>query len=112
VAHDGDVRPDEGAGDQPARRGAVEIIPERNFAITVLANSGTGLQVSRELARETCLTLAEEGPSGLAVDEAALPPFTGRYISDTSVIGSGPSGDGGLILKLPCTPRRPSKCAQ
>jgi hypothetical protein len=70
------VGPDEGAGDQSARRGAVEIIPERNFAITVLANSGTGRQVNRELARQTCLGLADEGPPALAVGEAALPPFT------------------------------------
>jgi hypothetical protein len=73
----------------------------------VLTNSGTGLQVNRKLvtwARETYLGLVEEEPAALALDEAALLPFTGRYISETSIVDVSPSGDGGLILKLSYTP--------
>ena len=52
AAHDGSTN---------GQQSAFEIVPERNFAITVLTNSGTGLQMNRELvnwARETYLGLA------------------------------------------------------
>jgi hypothetical protein len=55
-------------------------------------------------ARETYLGLAEKEPSALALDETALLPFTGRYVSDTNIVDISPSGDGGLILKLSYTP--------
>jgi CubicO group peptidase (beta-lactamase class C family) len=94
-------------GSTNGQESGFEIVPERNFAITVLTNSGTGLQMHRELvkwAKETYLGLAEEEPPMVALDEAALRPFTGRYLSDTSIIDIGPSGDGGLIVKLSFPP--------
>jgi hypothetical protein len=86
---------------------AFEIIPERNFAVTVLTNSATGLQMHRELlnwAQETYLGLAEKDPPPVSLDETALRPFTGRYVSDTSIIDISPSGDGGLTMKLSYPP--------
>ena len=47
---------------------------------------------------------AAKEPPTLALDETALLPFTGRYVSDISIIDISPSGDGGLILKLSYTP--------
>ena len=77
----------------------------------MLTNSGTGLQLNRELikwAKETYPGLAEEEQPTLALDKTALLPFTGRYVSDMSVIDISPSGDGGLTLEL-FFPRQPSK---
>jgi CubicO group peptidase (beta-lactamase class C family) len=98
AAHDGSTN---------GQQSALEIIPERNFAVTVLTNSATGLQMNRELvkwAQETYLGLAEKEPPALALDETSLLPFTGRYVSDTNIIDISPSSDGGLILKLSYTP--------
>jgi CubicO group peptidase (beta-lactamase class C family) len=94
-------------GSTNGQESGFEIVPERNFAVTVLTNSGTGLQMQRELlncAREAYLGLAEKEPPTVALDETALLPFTGRYVSDTSIIGISPSGDGGLIVKLSYSP--------
>ena len=98
AAHDGSTN---------GQQSALEIIPERNFAVTVLTNSATGLQMNPELikwAQETYLGLAEKEPPALVLDEAALLPFTGRYVSDTNIVDVSPSGDGGLTLKLAYTP--------
>lgn len=94
-------------GSTNGQESGFEIIPERNFAATVLTNSGTGLPMHRELlnwARDTCLGLAEKAPQPVALGEAALWPFTGRYVSDTGIIDVSPSGDGGLLAKLSYPP--------
>ena len=94
-------------GSTNGQESAFEIVPERNLAVTVLTNSGTGLQVNRELvkwAQETYLGLAENEPPALALDVAALRPFTGRYVSDIWIIDISPSGDGGLNLMLSYPP--------
>jgi len=65
------------------------------------------MQVNRELinwAKQTCLGVAEEEPPALALDQAALLPFTGRYVSDMAVIDISPSGDGGLTVTLSVPP--------
>lgn len=103
----GGVRVAAHGGSTNGQESGFEIVPERNFAVTVLTNSGTGMQVNRELvkwAKKTYLGLAEEEPPTLALDEAALLPFTGRYVSDMSVIDISPSGDGGLTAKLSFPP--------
>jgi len=103
----GGVRVAAHGGSTNGQESGFEIVPERNFAVTVLTNSGTGLQMHRELvnwAKQTYLGLAEEEPPALALDDAALRPFTGRYLSDTSIIDISPSGDGGLIVKLSFPP--------
>jgi CubicO group peptidase (beta-lactamase class C family) len=89
-------------GSTNGQESGFEIIPGRNFAVTVLTNSATGLQMHQELlnwARETYLGLAEIEAPPVALDEAALQPFTGRYISDITIIDITPSGDGGLTVK-------------
>jgi len=48
--------------------------------------------------------VAEEEPSALALDQAALLSFTGRYVSDMAVIDISPSGDGGLTVTLSVPP--------
>jgi len=98
----GGVRVAAHGGSTNGQESAFEIVPERNFAVTVLTNSATGLQVNRELvnwAKQTYLGLAEEEPPTVALDEAALLPFTGRYVSDMWIIDISPSGDGGLTAK-------------
>jgi hypothetical protein len=68
------------------------------------------MQLNRELvnwAKETCLRLAEEEPPTVALDEAALLPFTGRYVSDMSIIDISPSGDRGLTATLSFPPGSP-----
>jgi CubicO group peptidase (beta-lactamase class C family) len=94
-------------GSTNGQESAFEIVPERNFAVTVLTNSGTGLQVHRELVkwvRQTYLELAEQEPPTVALDETATLPLTGRYVSDSHIIDISPSGDGGLILNLSYPP--------
>ena len=103
----GGVRVAAHGGSTNGQESAFELVPERNFAVTVLTNSGTGMQVNRELvkwAEQTYLGLAEEEPLALALDETALQPFTGRYVSDMAIIDISPSGDGGLIAKLSYPP--------
>ena len=98
VAHDGSTN---------GQQSVLEIIPECDFAVSVLTNSVTGLQMHRELldwAQRTYLGLAEKEPSALALDETTLLPFTGRYVSETNIVDISPSGDGGLTLKLTYTP--------
>src|SRR5215471_19483041 len=94
-------------GSTNGQESAFELVPERNFAVTVLTNSGTGLQVNRELvkwAKERYLGLADEEPPTVALDETTLRPFTGRYVSDMSIIDISPSGDGGLTVQLSYPP--------
>jgi hypothetical protein len=89
-------------GSTNGQESGFELVPERGFAITVLTNAGTGMQLHRELvkwAKQTYLGLAEEQPPALALDETALRPFTGRYVSDMWIIDISPSGDGGLTAK-------------
>src|SRR5215831_11115378 len=103
----GGVRVAAHGGSTNGQESGFEIVPERNFAVTVLTNCETGLQVNRELvkwAKETYLELAEEEPPTVALDEAAVRPFTGRYVSDMWIIDVSPSGDGGLTAKLSFPP--------
>ena len=98
AAHDGSTN---------GQQSALEMIPERDFAVTVLTNAATSLQVNRELlnwAKETYLGLAEKEPPTLALDETAPRPFIGGYSSDTNIVDISPSGDGGPTLKLAYTP--------
>src|SRR5262249_56200428 len=65
------------------------------------------MKVHRELVkwiRETYLGLAEKEPPTVALDETAVLPFTGRYVSDSYIIDISPSGDGGLIFKMSYPP--------
>jgi CubicO group peptidase (beta-lactamase class C family) len=103
----GGVRIAAHGGSTNGQESAFELVPERNFAVTVLTNSGTGTQLNRELvnwAKQAYLGLAEKEPPTLALDEAALQPFTGRYVSDMSIIDISPSGDGGLTAELSFPP--------
>jgi CubicO group peptidase (beta-lactamase class C family) len=103
----GGVRVAAHGGSTNGQESGFEIVPDRNFAVTVLTNCETGLQVNRELvkwAKQTCLGLADEEPPTVALDDAALLPFAGRYVSDMSIIDTSPSGDGGLTLKLSFPP--------
>jgi CubicO group peptidase (beta-lactamase class C family) len=103
----GGVRVAAHGGSTNGQQSAFEIVPGRNFAVTVLTNSETGMQVNRELvkwAKETYLGLAEEEPPTVALDETALLSLTGRYVSDMSIIDISPSGDGGLTVKLSYPP--------
>jgi hypothetical protein len=56
----GGVRVVAHGGSTNGQESAFEIVPARNFAVTVLTNSGTGMQLNRELvrwAKETYLGL-------------------------------------------------------
>ena len=58
------------------------LVPERDFAITVLTNSTNGGQLHTAVARwalEAYLGVAEPDPEPLSLTEAELAPYAGRY---------------------------------
>ena len=54
-----------------------------------------------------CGRAGQEEPPTVVLDEAALLPFTCRYVSDMWIIDISPSGDGGLTAKPSFPPGSP-----
>ena len=75
---------------------AFVLVPERDFAITVLTNSDTGGQLHQEMVKwalETYLGVAEPDPEPLSLSEAELAPYAGRYETASGVIELTVEGD-------------------
>lgn len=76
---------------------AFVLVPERDFAITVLTNSDTGGQLHQEMVRwalEAYLGVAEPDPEPLSLTEAELAPYAGRYRTANGTIDLSVEGDG------------------
>ena len=75
---------------------AFVLVPERDFAITVLTNSETGGQLHGELVKwalEACLGVAEPEPEPLSLSEAELAPYAGRYRTANGFVDLAVDGD-------------------
>jgi len=80
---------------------AFVLVPERDFAITSLTNSGpNGPELNHRLvtwALEHFLDLHDDAPAPVAVDEDALSAYAGRYETIASVLDVTVE-DGGLVV--------------
>lgn len=76
---------------------AFVLVPERDFAITVLTNSDSGGQLHQEMVKwalATYLGLAEPEPEPLSLTEAELAPYVGRYRTANGTLDLAVQGDG------------------
>lgn len=75
---------------------AFVLVPEREFAITVLTNADTGGQLHRDMVKwalATCLDLTEPEPEPLSLSEAELAPYAGRYQTANGTLELTVEGD-------------------
>jgi CubicO group peptidase (beta-lactamase class C family) len=75
---------------------AFVLVPERDFAITVLTNSDTGGQLHQEMVKwalEAYLGVAEPDPEPLSLSQAELAPYAGRYQTANGVVELTVEGD-------------------
>jgi CubicO group peptidase (beta-lactamase class C family) len=75
---------------------AFVLVPERDFAITVLTNSDTGGQLHQEMVKwalETYLGVAEPDPEPLSLGADELAPYAGRYQTASGVVELTVEGD-------------------
>jgi CubicO group peptidase (beta-lactamase class C family) len=75
---------------------AFVLVPERDFAITVLTNSDTGGQLHQDMVKwalETYLGVGEPEPEPLSLTEAELAPYAGRYQTANGTIDLAVGGD-------------------
>jgi hypothetical protein len=94
LRHVGDVRIVEHGGATNGQLSAFLMVPERQFAITVLANSETGSQLNAGITRwalEHYCRAAEPDPPHLGLSVEQLMEYTGRY--------TGAANDLDLILR-------------
>lgn len=76
---------------------AFVLVPERDFAVTVLTNSDTGGQLHQEMVKwalETYLGVSEPEPEPLSLTEAELAPYAGRYRTANGELVLTVHGDG------------------
>lgn len=76
---------------------AFVLVPERDFAVTVLTNSDTGGQLHQEMVKwalETYLGVSEPEPEPLSLGEAELAPYAGRYRTANGELVLTVEGDG------------------
>ncbi|HXM54853.1 MAG TPA: serine hydrolase domain-containing protein [Candidatus Dormibacteraeota bacterium] len=75
---------------------AFVLVPEREFAITVLTNSDTGGQLHQEIVKwalETYLGVAEPEPEPLSLGPDELAPYAGRYRTANGLLELVVEGD-------------------
>jgi CubicO group peptidase (beta-lactamase class C family) len=68
---------------------ALVTVPERDFAVTVLTNSGTGGQLHRDVVRwalERCLGVVQTDPEPLPLSAEELAPYAGSYHTANGVL--------------------------
>ncbi|MGQ0548304.1 MAG: serine hydrolase domain-containing protein [Armatimonadota bacterium] len=91
----GDARLVFHGGATSGQMSAFTMVPQRHFAITVLTNADSGALLHNEVVKWALahyLGLSEPEPQSLAIPEAALAPYVGRYV------GAGSTSD--LELRL------------
>jgi CubicO group peptidase (beta-lactamase class C family) len=86
----GGVRLVEHGGAQPGQYSTLALAPERDFALSILVNSGpNGQELRADLERwafETYLGIKQEVPEPLDVDPEQLAPFVGTYGTDMALL--------------------------
>jgi CubicO group peptidase (beta-lactamase class C family) len=103
----GDVRIAEHGGSTNGQQSAFRMVPERDFAITVLTNAHAGLQLHTglvEWAMDAYLGLAQPEEEPLSLDPAALAVYTGRYDGAIWIANVALEGDQ-LRMTIEVTPK-------
>lgn len=87
---------------------AFQMVPARNFAVTVLTNSTSGGQLHRSVvnwALESYVGITQPAPVLLKLDRAELAPYAGSYRQESSGLTMEVAArNGSLVLKLPVPP--------
>ena len=72
-------------GTTPGQLSAFQMVPARDFAITILTNAAKGGELHRDLlkwALRAYLDIAEAEPEPLTLSPEELKPYAGRYLTD------------------------------
>ena len=76
-------------GTTNGQQSGFQLVPEHDFAFTILTNSDSGHRLERELTAwllDTYLGIVPEKPETLTLPAEELERYAGRYESDTSVV--------------------------
>lgn len=69
-------------GDTVGQHSAFTMVPERDFAVSIMTNSSTGTELNEKLSRwalEEYLGVVETDPEPILLGDEALAPYTGRF---------------------------------
>jgi CubicO group peptidase (beta-lactamase class C family) len=83
-------------GTTPGQLSAFQMVPERDFAITILTNANKGGELHRDVlkwALKAYLGLVEPEPTPLDLSADDLKPYAGRYRTDAGEMRLDVSGD-------------------
>ena len=92
-------------GSMNGQQSAFELVPERNFALTVLTNSDSGTLLEKEITEwvfEAYLGITEPEPEQLALDDTERARLVGRYATMHAIVDVTADGDT-LILGVTYT---------
>jgi CubicO group peptidase (beta-lactamase class C family) len=76
-------------GSTLGHQSAFEMVPERDFALTVMTNARHGSELNNEIVEwvfDAYLGLAEAPPEPLSLTPAELTAYTGRFVSQTGTM--------------------------
>lgn len=102
----GGVRVVAHGGSTNGQQSSFDVVPERDFAITVLTNADAGYMLHREIVEwvlQAYCGAVEPEPEPIPVTDADLAPLAGRYSSEHAYVDVEPEGDS-LVLRVGYTP--------
>jgi CubicO group peptidase (beta-lactamase class C family) len=102
----GGVRVVAHGGSTNGQQSSFDVVPERDFAITVLTNADEGYMLHREIVEwvlQAYCGAVEPEPEPIPVTDADLAPLAGRYSSENAYVDLTPEGDS-LVLLISYTP--------
>lgn len=102
----GGVRVVAHGGSTNGQQSSFDIVPERDFGITVLTSADAGYMLHREIVEwvlQAYCGVVEPEPEPIPVTDADLAPLAGRYASEHAYVDVVPDGDS-LVLTVGYTP--------
>jgi CubicO group peptidase (beta-lactamase class C family) len=102
----GGVRVVAHGGSTNGQQSSFDLVPEQDFAITVLTNADAGFLLHREIVEwvlQECCGAVEPEPEPIAVTDADLAPLAGRYSAEHAYVDLTADGDS-LVLQIAYTP--------
>lgn len=97
----------EHSGSENGHHALLSMVPERDWAISILTNAGPAGQELRtrvaRWARAAFLGVTEQAPEPLALDQATLVPYAGRYATDEQAIEVAVAGSRLALAPVPPT---------
>lgn len=92
-------------GTTNGQQSGFQLVPEHDFAFTILTNSDAGHRLERELTAwllDTYLGIAPQTPEPLSLTSAELEVYAGRFASDTTIVAIKVEGTG-LVAEVEYT---------